>query len=209
MYKTQIKTKLCLLFSIVIVFGLASAACEGPTGSDGPLGPQGEQGAEGPQGPQGPAGEDGNANVNLYQFEGPFDFTAEQSFSFEIPMDLQTYVRSGFIINMRWVNPNDDSDVRRIMVPGQFFGSEYRVDLRFETVSDTDQALLKIVRPTGGGGEFTHVWVMQIIGDEFTELLKAGPGASPESLLPAGLDASDFNAVMEYYGLTEEDAIRL
>lgn len=46
-----------LILSLMLVMGMALAACEGPAGSQGSQGPDGQQG---PEGPIGPAGEDGS-----------------------------------------------------------------------------------------------------------------------------------------------------
>ena len=53
--------KLIVLIGMIILGGLALAACAGPVGPQGPAGPVGPQGPAGPVGPQGPVGPAGPA----------------------------------------------------------------------------------------------------------------------------------------------------
>lgn len=224
---------------VVVALVLATAACDGPVGPQGDRGPQGtagedgSQGPEGPQGPagddgadgqngqdgqdgqdgqqgpQGPAGEDGNANVTLYIFEG-HDFFNDSHVTFRELSDIENPLDYTWLV---YLVRRPGTQFRQYLIPGR--GSccdgEYAVEtLTFPENPNNNTFQFEIGLVAGGGEEFDEIHIYQI-GVSNVEDCSGGSclRASPESLLPSDLDVSDYNAVMDYYGLTEADAVRM
>lgn len=218
----------------IVALTLATAACDGPVGPQGDTGPQGPAGEDGAQGPQGPAGgdgqngqdgpqgpegpqgepgEDGNANVTLYIFD-------EHAFSSQSPsvglgiddVSLTEWTESAWFVYL--VGNPECPAVCRFHVPG--LGSPYEAETSFYNASDHlgsgDQVVVLVTLESGPGETYDNIHVVRVdvSNVEFpNEGLTAGLQSSPEDLLPANLDFSDYNAVKEYYGLDESDAVQM
>lgn len=217
------KTMKALLVAFVLVF--ATAACDGPVGPQGdpgPQGPAGEDGSQGPQGPagddgadgqdgqdgqqgpQGPAGEDGNANVTQYTFAGhDFSSTNEAILDFT-GITTEEMNQSAWLVYLIRASGN----VYPIPGWGLSGNTEYRI-YRFHLASNNGTARTVVVRHDGPGEEYAEIIVIRIVANNTEDCPGGCLRASPESLIPSDLDVWDYHAVLDYYGLTEEDAIRL
>lgn len=211
-------------FLIVFALMLATAACDGPVGPQGDRGsqgPAGEDGTQGPQGPQGPAGddgadgqdgqdgqdgEDGNANVTLYTFDG-HDFSASSSWGhcFELENALELH-------SSAWIYYLVSSSGTFWSVPGygpgnqSFYGTRYRWNA---PGTGCDNATHWIDLEVGGGEDYSSISILQIEASEIVNNLTVGLRASGQELIPADLDVTDYDAVVEYYGITEDDVVRM
>lgn len=184
------KNKFYLVLITILAIGLASVACEGPSGPDGPQGPQGEQGPEGPQGVQ------GNANVTLYIFDG-HDFST----STEIHRDIEVNnpeesVWLVYLIESATTVCNNPLGCGYLLPGTGFLGdSYYRVFLQYSLTPFR----ISINRESGPGEEYSTIHIIRIEAtnvEDHTNLSK-----KVSTLIPGDLDVSDFNAVIEYYGL--------
>lgn len=216
---------------VAIALTLATAACDGPVGPQGDSGPQGEQGPQGPGGPQGAPGEDGqdgpdgrdgqdgqdgqdgdNANVTLYVFDG-HDFNDQTFVQLCTPSaNEQEHDQSAWlhylIDEIPGVVPN-----QYYSIPGFAANDETFFDVlvdfdanacpgdsrHFISQSAFDQRLA-----------FDRIHVIQIEASNVEDCTGGGclrAATAPE--LPVDLDISDYDAVVDHYGLTEADAVRL
>lgn len=199
----------------------------GPTGADGQdgeRGPRGPQGPEGPQGPQGPAGEDGqdgqdgedgNANVTLFEFDNGgngFDFGDNSFVQLCTAVDdFQEFDQSGWLYFL--VQDFGNIPSQYTPIPGRFSppDSYYQVLRRFDSTACNDAAEHFISTDVGDnlGEDFDRIQIIQIEATNLVSGLRAGLRASPGTLIPADLDVSDYDAVVDYYGLAEDDIVRL
>lgn len=205
---------------VVCALTLATAACDsqGPEGPRGPQGPAGEDGAQGPQGPQGPPGEDGqdgqdgedgNANVTLYIFDG-HDFVGTTGvFGVQVPVESETEVlESAWFVYL--VDPVADALEYVYHIPGVGYNgiTQFRVDHRWDEGSSSAFFVLRWT--DGPGGEYRQIHIVQIEDSNVEDCTGGGClRASSEPAIPDDLDTSDYDAVIEYYGLTEDDIVRM
>lgn len=211
---------------IIFALAVATAACDGPVGPSGPIGPQGpagedgangqdgadgqdgENGADGqqgPAGPQGPAGEDGNANVTLYITVG-HNFAASSSAQ-RLINGVDTGVENTWLVYLvegGW----------KYLIPG--FGpsgaSEYRA--QHDVASGFGTLDVRINRASGPGESFDNIYIFRIETSTVVECPPTGICSGvfrtrSEGGVPSDLDVSDYDAVVEYYGITEDDIVRM
>lgn len=193
--KSIAKTSLLQLLSLVLILG--AAACEGPAGSDGS---QGEQGLQGEQGEQGPKGEDGNANVIRYIFDG-HDFSVN-TFAPRIIDNVSEseVLESAWLVYL--VNYTGGSLVA-FHIPGNGKNSNalYKVG-HVSLPDDGSGPKLRIaIYLTDGPSEvYEEIHVIRIEQSEIIDNRSKAAGKG----IPADLDISDYEAVIEYYGLKEK-----
>lgn len=219
MYNTITSTT-SVLKSFFVAFALVmiTAACDGPVGPEGPVGADGAQGPRGPEGedgargPRGPAGEDGNANVTVYVFDG-HDFRAGGD-GFQatrrVPLSSEAeFDDSAWLFYLVYDN-------YRYPVPGFGYAGEKEYREWHLWSSDASWGSFHIVRlfdPEDDAEEsiaYSEIRIIRIEGSHVEDCTGGGclrGATSPE--FPADLDISDYAAVVEYYGLTEDDIVRM
>lgn len=197
-----------LLVSL-LVLGMTLAACEGSTGPEGPTGAQGERGPQGEQGlkgdkgdqgEQGPPGEDGNANVTQYIF-GEHDFSASSQVSLDIP-DITEEEMKQSSWHVYLVRPGGNV----YPVPGWAVDgkTEYRLYM-LHMPTNNGTARIVVTIKNGSGEIYSEIIVIRVRANNTEELSKQ----KENSIIPDHLDMTDYEEVAEYYGLTDEDAVRI
>lgn len=183
---------------------LFTAACDGPVGPEGPRGAQGEQGEQGPQGPQGPAGEDGNANVTLYVFDG-HDFTA----SISTTRCISTVSADDFH-DSAWLVYFATNTTHRYAIPGNIGANYYTFDSYADSALPCpDVAEFWLRRSDGPGNNLQSIHILQVEGTTTVDCTGGCLRAEGAPLIPEDLNVTDYDAVMDYYGLTENDIVRM
>jgi hypothetical protein len=154
------------------------------------VGPQGEQGPEGPQGEQGPPGEDGNANVTLYVFDG-YDFTGEDFTNRFVDLNSEQEMRESAWLYYLVLFPNEIY----YSVPGVgSFGGEYLVGRQW--TGGSSRHVINCV--SGGCGEYGEIHIIRIEGSNVVD----NRSKQADSIIPDDLDVTDYNAVLEHYGIS-------
>lgn len=183
-----------LLLIFMLVLGLGLMGCEGPTGPEGPRGEAGQQGEQGPKGDQGPQGPEGNANVTLYIFDG-HDFSSSTIARREVSDVTETQMSesdwhvylvhsSGWIYHMSGYGISDDT---------MYFTAHRWVD------GDPGYIDFWIEAADGPGEEYAEIRIVRT----------AANNVNDERSKAVGLDYSNYEEVVNYYGLTDEDAVRI
>lgn len=205
--------------ALALVF--ATAACDGPigpqgdtgpqgpAGEDGSQGPAGNDGADGQQGPQGPAGEDGNANAEMFIYDGHNFTNAGDGFRAEgcIPVSIsqQEMLETTWLYYVR-----HNQLLYSLPGPGIGNGSTYITHMQIGNTTCGGDPLWRIDRVDGTGDLYHDIRIVRLENSGVQDCTGGGclraEGSSP---IPSDLDVSDYQAVMDYYGLSEEDAIRL
>lgn len=198
--------KFCTLLFLLILFGLMLISCEGPAGPQGETGPEGPQGQTGDEGQQGVPGEDGNdgedgqdgqdgnANVKLYIFDG-HDFSATRDFQI-VRHNLDTGYMSVwfvFLVHGEWYYP--------VSGYGVLGNTQYVAWHAFTTEGSLD---VRIRRVDGPGELYDNILVVRIEAEQV-----AGKMAELGENSPADVDVSNLKSILEYYGLSETDAIEM
>lgn len=152
------------------------------------------QACEGPPGPQGPPGLDGLDAVNIVAttYEVSVDFTGEENYEaiFDWPEELvesdvvQTYIQ--------WEVDNNGNSIWRAL-PQTVFLQEGPLVYNYDfTVFDIRLFLDGAINPSILGPEWTDNQVFRIV-------------VIPSDFPDARLDLTDYEAVTEFLGVTEED----
>lgn len=189
-----IQSKKTIFFTFFFAICLAAGACEGPEGPQGEQGPQGPEGPRGEQGPEGPAGEDGNANVTLYVFDG-YDFTGEDFTARFVNLNSQEEMRESAWLYYLVLFPNEIY----YAIPGfGSFGGEYLVGRQW--TGSSSRHVINCV--DGGCGEYGEIHIIRIAGTNVVD----NRSKNVDSLIPQDLDISDYNAVLEHYGISHSES---
>jgi hypothetical protein len=195
MNKNQRKYILNFIFAIA----LAGGACEGP---DGPVGPQGEQGPEGPQGAQ---GIEGNANATLYIFDGASfnagSTSATRSIELENESEMFQNVWLVYLIRSTEEPGNIFSALGAFQVPGRGYFitdlGDAGYDLGKRWIPVDSELRFIITRSSGINQTYDKIHIIKIEASNIVDNSSRIAGSD----IPANLDLSDYNAVIEYYGL--------
>ena len=174
-------------FMVTVAIGLAIlasfTACELLTGAEGP---------QGEQGPPGVPGEDGNANVDLYIFDG-HDFSTSSTAARHVDDVSETEMKESAWLMYLVIN----NIFYQMPGPGWNAFSTYR---SFVFWSNSMQlVVLEINRTDGSGETYDEIRVIRIAASDVKD--NRAPSAPEQSLIPAHLDTSDYHAVVEYFGL--------
>jgi hypothetical protein len=184
------------LFNFTLAISLLFLGSCTFNGQDGAPGPQG------PRGPQGPAGQDGKDGEEAYVFEYvdlTFSASNEYSLLLEFPEDFQMLESDKVLVYFLYSDPNaDEPDLWRALPQTEFtdFGTLiYNYDFTIFDVAlfldaNFDLNLL--------GATYTDNWIARVV---------VVPGQFPNGRTAEQVDLKDYDAVMEYYGLTEEDIV--
>lgn len=162
----------------------------------------GQDGAPGPQGPQGPAGQDGMDGQEAYVFEYvdlTFSASNEYSLLLEFPDNFQMLESDKVLVYFLYSNPaTDDTDLWRLLPQTEFtdFGTlVYNYDFTMFDVAlfldaNFDLNLL--------GANFTDNWIARVV---------VVPGQLQNGRMANPVDYRDYNSVMEYYNLTDQNIV--
>ena len=206
------KTSIFKLGNLLLVFALFGLfACEGPEGPQGPAGPTGPTGATGatgPQGPAGPAGEDGNANVTIVTLSsgditwvaGTYLGRTANVYSFTETGVNQDIIDHGTVLGYCYVS---------------YEGLWYPLPFTWENSAGTSRQYILF----GYSLNTITLYAYQTSGvlnpsalTEYRFLLitdntvtapkgESSEKAIIEKLTKAGVDVTDYYAVMDYFGL--------
>ncbi|ADR22471.1 hypothetical protein MATR_36830 [Marivirga tractuosa] len=164
----------------------------------------GQDGAPGPRGPQGPPGEDGMDGQEAFVFEYvdlTFSASNEYSLLLEFPEDFQMLESDKVLVYFLYSDPQaDETDVWRLLPQTEFtnFGTLiYNYDFTmFDVIlfldSNFDLNLL--------GASFTDNWIARVV---------VVPGQFANGRTANAIDYSDYNAVMEYYNLSDQSVVEV
>lgn len=161
----------------------------------------GQDGAPGPRGPQGPRGTDGMDGQEAYVFEYvdlTFSASNEYSLLLELPSNFEMLNSDKILVYFLYSDPEvDETDIWRLLPQTEFtdFGTlVYNYDFTmFDVIlfldSDFDLNLLS--------AGFTDNWIARVV---------VVPGQL-QNRTANPVDYNDYNAVMEYYNLSEENIV--
>jgi len=198
------------LGNLLLIMALAGIfACEGPEGPEGPTGPQGPTGptgATGPAGPTGPAGEDGNANVTTVSLlydditwtAGSYLGRTANTFSFTENGVNQDIIDHGTVLGFCYLGGNwwampftweNETGTSR-----QYIFHSYSLN----TIALWAYQTSGVLTPNAVS-EFRFL----LITDNTVTAAKgeSAEKAIIEKLTKAGVDVTDYYAVMDYFGL--------
>ncbi len=192
--------------AIMIAF-LGFVSCEGPEGPEGPVGPKGDKGdtgATGATGATGQDGQDGNANVTVIKLLAEDITWAEEEF---LGQPSNTFILESSNVN------EDIIDHGAVFGYGSIEGEWFQLPLEFELSDGSFKVNLLYTY----GLNWIKLYAYSTSGafepaiSEYRFLLITGntvpgsKGASEESiksmLIKAGVDISDLDQVMDYYGI--------
>lgn len=204
------KTKTNIFFTTIVMAGLMIAACEGPEGPTGPQGSQGDQGAVGPAGVQ---GEPGNANVTLYTFPG-HDFGEDSQWLYcfqSLNKEEWEFSQWSVFFILEQQLQGGGSQMAKFSIDN-FSDLSFITAWNIDTpeIMCADKALVAITDL--GNVPDSEVDGFHIIRIESESIEDCGEGnckRSAEPAIPAGLDMTDYDAIIEYFGLTEDDIVRM
>jgi hypothetical protein len=181
-------------FAISLLF-LASCTFNGQDGAPGP---------QGPRGPQGPAGQDGKDGEEAYVFEYvdlTFSASNEYSLLLEFPNDFQMLESDKVLVYFLYdYIEEDDLDIWRALPQTEFtnFGTlVYNYDF---TIFDVNLFLDSNFDLNLLGASYTDNWIARVVvvPGQFTNGREADP-----------VDYKDYNAVMKYYNLSDQDIVTI
>ena len=168
------KNTVLFLLTAVLVAVIALTACEGPVG---------------------PAG---NANVTLYVFAGHHFGTLHTTDRFVTDLSRAEAERSGWLVYLVY---DTGTAEYHYSVPGTGWSpsSVYQYVLDFQET----QVKLTINRIGGTGEIYSQIRVVRIHANNVEGMHSLQSSISPRSdrLIPAWVDTSDYDAVIEYFGL--------
>ena len=204
------KTIKFLSYSLFVLFlSISISSCSGDDGSDGATGPAGTNGQD---------GTDGNANVQTYVYNTP---SWEPSGS-AMHIDMTGILTDDVIANdavLVYTNHTTSIGDRINIIPGSVWNSNYRdYSIFLRDSNDNNPFSLSIVSLEMNGSFTPNAnlwaikWVKVIIIESENTTTVTGNGARPTSskqrvyseLENAGIDANDYYAVCEYYGINPE-----
>lgn len=226
--KIRLKISLCLLASSALT--IIGCSKDGDVGAIGPQGPQGEQGIQGIEGEQGIKGDPGNANVKHYDIiVSNTDWSANLHFGasneyryYTVPADstggieLYNFYNEGNIV-LAYAKPNYASDSGRgtainitKLLPyiGMVSTSTEKFGLLIEQQANTNRLLLaKTINgyePDRIPDEDVPTTIdFRIVLIESSNAVSeiAGKASLLNNLKSSGVDVSNYNAVMNHFGL--------
>ncbi|RUA30591.1 MAG: collagen-like protein [Bacteroidetes bacterium] len=186
------------LFNFLLVISIVFLGSCTFNGQDGAPGPRG------PQGPQGPAGQDGMDGQEAFVFEyADLTFSAANGYSqlLEFPGDFQMLESDKVLVYFLYdYIEADDLDVWRALPQTEFtdFGTlVYNYDF---TIFDVNLFLDANFDLNLLGASYTDNWIARVV---------VVPGQFTNGRTEAPVDYSDYNAVMEYYNLSDQNIIKL
>lgn len=140
-------------------------------------------------------GADGNANATLYIFPG-YDFTGEDFTTRFVDLDSEQEMRESAWL---YYLISTVGDPLYYNVPGfGAFGGEYLVGRQWG--STLSRHIINCL--SGGCGEYGEIHIVRIAANNTVDNRK-----QKGAIIPDHLDVSDYEAVVEYYGLSDEDAV--
>lgn len=182
---------LACMASALLVFAVA---CSGSDGATGPAGPRGNDGKPGMQGPPGPEGPQGNANAWIYSF-GAHDFGADAAWIGSFSGLTEEEATQSL-----WLVYLVDNGGQVFHMPGFTSNSvnAYSVShawLTTDWAGLPDERLQIVVQLRSGypGEPVAGIRVIRIAA-----MAVSGSVSGAVLRLPVGLDAGDYNAVLEY-----------
>lgn len=199
-YKKIIMKVLKLCSIAMLALSITLISCSGSDGETGPIGPAGPQGEQGEQGEQGPQGEQGNANVRT------FDYLISDYSSDTIEITLTDFIDEGLEVTnfalLFYLESTGDSNDRWYSIPGaidQFerytkvivLEQDSEVIIEFFNADDTPYVF--------PAGKFSVLRIVAIhLGNDSA---KTSNQDLISELKSAGVDTSDYNAVVDYFKL--------
>jgi len=181
--------KLCSIAMLAMAITLVSCS-----GEDGETGPAGKQGPQGEQGEQGPQGEQGNANVQAFSF----DISDEADYT-QLPFSVSDLLDD--TTNYAYLYYIEYQDNIVISMPGTLgLGNGEYTTIANNVGSGNIVVQFFQSDDTGWnvpGGLFTEVTIIAV---ELSNTSKNSESIMSE-LKSAGVDTSDYNAVVDYFGL--------
>ena len=155
---------------------------------------------QGPPGEDGEDGEDGNANVKLFVVNG-HDFAATISAQ-RLIHGISNGVSSVWIVYLV-------KDGWRFPISG--YGSDGHSLYRVQIGLDSGTVDVRIRRVEGPGEEYDNIHIIQIEAETIAAKHSSNSNVAhlQNTVIPPDLDISDYYAVLEYYGLSEADAIEM
>ena len=182
------------IFAISILL-LGSCTFNGQDGAPGP---------QGPRGPQGPAGQDGRDGEEAYVFEYvdlTFSASNEYTLLLEFPDNFEMFNSDKVLVYFLYSDPQvDEPDIWRLLPQTEFtdFGTlVYNYDFTmFDVIlfldANFDLNLLS--------ASFTDNWIARVV---------VVPGQLQNGRALSPVDYNDYNAVMEYYNLSQQNIVEV
>ena len=173
MYSRRLVRMVAMVLAILVLF----AGCEFLTG---------------PEGSQGSPGKDGNANVDLYIFDG-HNFNANSFLRLHVDDVSEIEMKESAWLIYLVIN----YIFYQMPGPGWNAFSTYRSFVFWSNALQL--VVLDIIRADGNGEGYDEIRVIRIAA---SDVKARGTSPAPaQSLIPDHLDTSDYHAVVEYYGL--------
>lgn len=165
-------------------------------GQDGAPGPQG------PRGPQGPAGLDGQDGQEAFVFEYvdlTFSLSNEYSLILEFPDDFQMLESDKVLVYFLYSDPNaDEPDLWRALPQTEFTDLGTLIYNYDFTIFDVALFLDANFDLNSLAARYTDDWIARVV---------VVPGQFPNGRTADQVDLNDYNAVVEYYGITDQNII--
>lgn len=193
-----------ILHPILIFAILLTAACEGLQGPEGPEGPQGPQGAPGPQGPKGDPGNGGGAGAMIF-YDDDVNFEDGYAVVYNLNAVEADFHDLIFVYRAEFYGTEEGPILVWALLP-KTYNIEGGGTVRYENYFYMKDNLLAISMHSSipfadldnhwKTGQFFRIVIVPAV-------ILNGRTAEPE------VDFNDLDAVMEYFGLSEEDIVKL
>ncbi len=190
------RTKLFL----AVFLGIALISCSGEDGMDGAMGPIGPAGPAGVNGTNGTDGVDGNANVQTFLF----DISTETgpNFAVDVPQLTQEVLDNDLILGYLKTLDGTYIPIPAPRYLDSGFGRNF-IDVGVEIALGRFWIYLYVpggnVGATVSAGNMTKLKI--VIVESTNTTAKSGTVTLRAQLKNDGVDLSDYNAVMDYFGL--------
>lgn len=186
--KKQLMKVGIILFVTSSIF--ASCSKDGDPGPEGPEGPQGIAGEKGDPGEKGDQGETGTANATLYKFDG-HDFEASIQTEREIALENeQEMTESAWLVYVVLGGTT-------YHLPG--YGYADKSEYRTYNLWSTDVAKVYVRKTSGLGEAYDAIHIIRIAVGSVVDNTTGKVG----NTLPEDLDVSNYEAVKDYYNITD------